>query len=254
MDPSTLVSMAQKSLGDRGWNVENVLRIGAELLSFVKAFPNLSSQGKIDLVCQTILKMLDDAEKAERVLKAESTGKETTIYYLEECKKTVLTVLPVTLELMSLAHTSAATLQKCLPSQWPSWGSWGTWGPLSSCFSVKAVHDTVTAVEDALKHPQEYLEEMRDLVSKVEKLFSEASALKASALNEASALKASALNQTSVLNQASALKDGISKAEVSVLSFLQKAELSHLPSNNEPPAVSLPGESVNHSEVELSQQ
>ena len=247
MDPSTLVSMAQKSLGDRGWNVENVLRIGAELLSFVKAFPNLSSQGKIDLVCQTILKMLDDAEKAERVLKAESTGKETTIYYLEECKKTVLTVLPVTLELMSLAHTSAATLQKCLPSQWPSWGSWGSWGPLSSCFSVKAVHDTVTAVEDALKHPQEYLEEMRDLVSKVEKLFSEASALKASALNQASALKESALKD-------SPLKDGISKAEVSVLSFLQKAELSHLPSNNEPPAVSLPGESVNHSEVELSQQ
>ena len=246
MDPSTLVSMAQKSLGDRGWNVENVLRIGAELLSFVKAFPNLSSQGKIDLVCQTILKMLDDAEKAERVLKAESTGKETTIYYLEECKKTVLTVLPVTLELMSLAHTSAATLQKCLPSQWPSWGSW------ASCFSVKAVHDTVTAVEDALKHPQEYLEEMRDLVSKVEKLFSEASALKASALkasalNEASALKASALKD-------SPLKETVSKAEVSVLSFLQKAELSHLPSNNEPPAVSLPGESVNHSEVELSQQ
>ena len=247
MDPSTLVSMAQKSLGDRGWNVENVLRIGAELLSFVKAFPNLSSQGKIDLVCQTILKMLDDAEKAERVLKAESTGKETTIYYLEECKKTVLTVLPVTLELMSLAHTSAATLQKCLPSQWPSWGSWGSWGPLSSCFSVKAVHDTVTAVEDALKHPQEYLEEMRDLVSKVEKLFSEASALKASALNQASALKESALKD-------SPLKDGISKAEVSVLSFLQKAELSDLPSKNEPPAVSLPGESVNHSEVELSQQ
>jgi len=226
--------MAQKSLGDKAWNVENVLRIGNELLSFASALPNLSSQGKIDLVCQTILKMLDDAEKAERVLKAESTGKETTIYYLEECKKTVLTVLPVTLELMSLAQTSVKTLQTCLPSQ-PSWGSWGLWTSWSSCFCVKEVHETVTAVEDALKHPQEYLEEMRDLVSKVEKLFSEASALKASALKD------------------SPLKESDLKG-APVLSFLQKAELSHLPSNHEPPAVSLPGESVNHSEVELSQQ
>ena len=207
MDPSTLVSMAQKSLGDNSWNVERVLRIGAELLSSATALPNLSYRGKIDLVCQTILKMLEHAEKAERVRMGESTGKEMPIHYLEECKKTVLVVLPVTLELAAVAQ-NLPQFQGCF--------SWLSEMVSGSCFSVKAVHDTVKVVEDALKHPQEYLEEMRDLVSKVEKLVSEASALK-------------------------------------VEPFLQKVEVSPSPPNPESHGVSLPGELAIRSEVEPSQ-
>ena len=209
MDPSTIVSMAQKSLGDNSWNVERVLRIGAELLSYATALPNLSYRDKIDLVCQTILKMLEHAEKAERVLMGESTGKEMPIHYLEECKKTVLVVLPVTLELASAAQ-SLPQFQGCF--------SWLSGMVSGSCFSVKAVHDTVKVVEDALKHPQEYLEEMRDLVAKVEKLVSEASALKLAAEP-----------------------------------FLQKVEVSPSPPNPEPRGVSLPGELAIRSEVEPSQ-
>jgi hypothetical protein len=222
MDLSKLVSIAQKSLGDNSWNVERVLRIGAELLSSVKDFPNLSYHDKIELVCQTILKMLDDAEKAEIVLTGGSTAKETTIHYLEECRKTVRTLLPVSLELLAVANGMhlAKIQEQCLPFVRGSWTSWASWSSWTSCFSVKVVQDTVTVVEDALKHPQEYLEEMRDLVSKVEKLFSEA------------ALKTE---------------------QPAVVSLLQKAELSRLPPSPKSVDVSLPGESVSHSDVELSQ-
>jgi len=166
MDSTTLVAVAQNALGNKAWSVEMVLRIGSVLLSFVNDIPNLSFQNKSDLVCQTILKMLDDAEKAERVLKGESTEKEKTIYYLEECKKSVLIALPVSLELLAGSALVSQKIQRptrCFPCL-----------PCLPCLPSlsKEVHETVTAMEDALKHPQEYLEEMRDLVSKVEKLVS----------------------------------------------------------------------------------
>jgi len=227
MDPTTLVALAQKALGNKTWNVEMVLRIGAELLSFVNCIPNLSFQNKSDLVCQTILKMLDDAEKVERVLKGESTEKEKTIYYLEECKKVAMVALPVSLELLaasgavkSMQPAQSVKLSHCLPF---------------SCFSAiaKEATETVTAIQDSLKHPQEYLEEMRDLVSKVEKIFSD---MNSSAVVE--------ISHSTALTHAPLPPSPSPEAQNSVLE----------PPSPELPAEPLPGESVNQVEVELSQQ
>ena len=154
----SLVSHARRSLGDKAWSVETVLRIGSELAVAASLFPNLSSTDKCDLVCQTILKMLDDAEKVDRVLNVGSIVIEKTKAHLEECRWVVKNVLPVSLKLLSPANLQSACIP-CLPriSDW-----------FSRCRKNPVV-EVVSAVQDALKHPQEYLEEMRDLVSRVEK-------------------------------------------------------------------------------------
>jgi len=158
-----LLAAAQKFLVGKAWSSELVLRMGVELLSVAHSLPNLSFQDKSSLVCQTILRMLDDAEKAGKEHSAESTGIMPTTAQLEHYKTLVHTALPVMLEIASIRlPAQCIPLMGCLPRL-----SWG-------CVR-KEVVDTVTAVEDVLKHPQEYLEEMRDLVSKVEKLLSVAS-------------------------------------------------------------------------------
>jgi hypothetical protein len=158
-----LLAAAQKFLVGKAWSSELVLRMGVELLSVAHSLPNLSFQDKSSLVCQTILRMLDDAEKAGKEHLAESTGIMPTTAQLEHYKTLVHTALPVCLELANiLLPAQCVPPMGCLPRL-----SWG-------CVR-KEVVDTVTAVEDVLKHPQEYLEEMRDLVSKVEKLLSVAS-------------------------------------------------------------------------------
>jgi hypothetical protein len=105
--------------------------------------------------------MLDDAEKVDRVLNVGSIVIEKTKAHLEECRWVVKNVLPVSLKLLSPANLQSACLP-CLPrlhciSDW-----------FSRCRKNPVV-EVVSAVQDALKHPQEYLEEMRDLVSRVEK-------------------------------------------------------------------------------------
>ena len=157
----SLVSLARRSLGDKAWSVETVLRIGSELAVAASLFPNLSSADKCDLVCQTILKMLDDAEKVDRVLNVGSIVIEKTKAHLEECRWVVKNVLPVSLKLLSPANLQSACLP-CLP-RFRCISDW-----FSRCRKNPVV-EVVSAVQDALKHPQEYLEEMRDLVSRVEK-------------------------------------------------------------------------------------
>ena len=158
-----LLAAAQKFLVGKAWSSELVLRMGVELLSVAHSLPNLSFQDKSSLVCQTILRMLDDAEKAGKEHSAESTGIMPTTAQLEHYKTLVHTALPVMLEIANIRlPAQCVPPMGCLPRL-----SWG-------CVR-KEVVDTVTAVEDVLKHPQEYLEEMRDLVSKVEKLLSVAS-------------------------------------------------------------------------------
>lgn len=129
MDPQKLLSFAQKSLGDKAWIPETVLRVGADLATFVNAFPNLSGQDKTHLVCQTILKMLDDVEKAEKGRSVESTEKAKTIARLEECRSAVA-LLPVSLELLVSASRGKIVLKKieeALPLKfvcsWPFWCS-----------------------------------------------------------------------------------------------------------------------------------
>jgi hypothetical protein len=165
-----LVAVAQKSLADKAWSSELVLNMGVELLCVANSLPSIPVQDKISLVTQTILKMLDDAEKAGKEHLEGSTAIMPTTAQLEECKNLVK-MLPLILGFVNkgLPGLPGIAVTQCLPQfSWPRFA----WPRLSFACLRKEVVDTVTAVEDLLKHPQEYLEEMRDLVLKVETLLS----------------------------------------------------------------------------------
>jgi hypothetical protein len=224
MDPTTVLSYAKKAVGDKAWTVELVLRIGAELAAFVNKVPNLSGKDKCQLVCQTILKMLDDVEKVERERSVESTERERTIALLGECRAAVNTVLPVSLELMVMASRGKFVLKKIQEGcAWiPSW-KW----PFGSLFSLcdpcgSVIQETSKAAEMIVKHSTDCLEEMRGLVAKAEALVAEAKALKVE--------------------------------NVKVFSSVEEAsgvglKLAQLPPSLESPVVTLPGESVALSEA-----
>lgn len=221
MDPTKLLSYAQKAVGDKAWTVELVLRVGADLAGAVNSFPNLSGKDKCQLVCQTILKMLDDVMKVEKERSAESTEKAKTIALLEECKSAVSTVLPVSLELMVMASRGKIVLKKIqeacvwLPSlKWPSWLS------LDPCGSV--IQETNKVVDLLVKQSESHLKEMRDLVAKAEALVASAPASA-----EAKA-KAEASLKLAIVEEAGAAGVGL-----------------QLPPTREFLAVTLPGESVN---------
>ena len=228
MDPTKLLSYAQKALGDKAWTVELVLRIGADLAGAVNSFPNLSGKDKAELVCQTILKMLDDAETVEKGRSVESTEKEKTIALLEQCRAAVKTVLPVSLELMVAVSRGKIVLKKIqeacvwLPSlKWPSL----SWLPsLDPCGAV--IQETNKVADLLAKEVARHLEEMRGLVAKAEALVAEAKA-------EA---KASEKDKVTVVS---------SVEEVSGTGL----KLAQLPPTPESPVVTLPGESVNLSSV-----
>jgi hypothetical protein len=175
------LSYAQKSLGDKAWIPETVLRVAADLATFVNAFPNLSGQDKTHLVCQTILKMLDDVETAERGRLVESTVKAKTIARLEECRSAVA-LLPVSLELLVSASRGKIVLKKIVEGlnwswswNWP-WSSWnGSFFSLCDpCGSV--IQETTKAAELIAQHSTDCLEEMRVLVAKAEALVAKAEA------------------------------------------------------------------------------
>ena len=166
-----LLSVAQKFLVGKSWNSETVLRMGVELLSVANLLPNLSFQDKTSLVCQTILRMLDGVEKVGKEHSLESIAIMPTTAQLEQCKNLVKT-LPLILELVNTGLSRPVPaqcvprLQSCLPLGSFSWG----------CMRNQVV-ENMSAVEDLVKHPQNYLEEMRGLVSKVEKLLSSSEAV-----------------------------------------------------------------------------
>jgi len=164
-----LLAVAQKSLAGKAWSSEVVLNMGVELLCVAHLRPNIPFQDKTSLVCQTILKMLDDAEKAGKERLEGSTAIMPTTAQLEECKNLVK-MLPLILGFVNkgLPGLPGMAVTQCVPQCLPRF----SWPRLSFACVRKEVVDTVTAVEDLLKHPQEYLEEMRDLVSKVETLLS----------------------------------------------------------------------------------
>ena len=230
MDPQKLLSFAQKSLGDKAWIPETVLRVAADLATFVNSFPNLSGKDKTHLVCQTILKMLDDVETAEKGRLVESTVKAKTIARLEECRAAVA-LLPVSLELLVSASRGKIVLKKIqeacvwLPSlKWPSWLSLSWLPSLDPCGSV--IQETNKVADLLAKQAESHLEEMRGLVAKAE-------ALLASAKAEA---KAEAKDKVTIVS---------SVEEVSGTGL----KLAQLPPTPESPVVTLPGESVNLSSV-----
>jgi hypothetical protein len=107
-----LLQTAKAYLGDRSWSVDIVLRMGAELAQAANKYPSLSGHDKSGLVCQTILKLLEDGEKAEKGQMGESTETTNTKVPWEECKMVVKTLLPATLDLIVSAARGKFDLQK----------------------------------------------------------------------------------------------------------------------------------------------
>ena len=167
------MDVAQKFLAGKAWSSETVLRMGVDLLSAANLLPSIPFQDKVSLVCQTILRMLDGVEKVGKEHSLESIAIMPTTAQLEEYKNLVK-MLPVILDFVntrqSLPQAQCVPLlsNMCLPLGGFSWG----------CVR-KQVAESVTAVEDVLKNPQAYLEEMRGLVSKMEKLVSSPQAVAA---------------------------------------------------------------------------
>ena len=114
---------ALKFVGDKAWTGELALRLGAVLAQSVNSARNLSGAQKGELVCQTILALLDDVEKAGKEHSAESTAKVSSIVHLDEIRNLVKNHLPVTLNLIisaargefSLRKTGAGVLSFCIP-------------------------------------------------------------------------------------------------------------------------------------------
>jgi hypothetical protein len=107
-----LESRVKHVLGSRAWSVDIVLRVGAELAQCVNKVHGLSGRQKADAVLQTIQKLLEDGEKAEKELKEESTGTVTTTIPWEECKMVATQLLPVTLDLIIDAARGRLDLKK----------------------------------------------------------------------------------------------------------------------------------------------
>lgn len=107
-----LERVARAVLGSRAWSVDLVLRVGAELAQCVNKVQGLSGRQKADVVLQTIQRLLDDGEKAEKALREESTGIATTIIPWAECKKVATELLPVTLDLLIDAARGRLDLKK----------------------------------------------------------------------------------------------------------------------------------------------
>ena len=187
MDASVFLSHAKKALGDKAWSVDRVLHVGADLAQAVNSLKNLSGKDKSELVCQTILKLLDDGEMAEKVRVAESTEKETTKVPWDDCRNVVKNILPASLELLVKASRGEISLLKQVPAL----------SRISECLShlpklpqlalpswFQRVRDFCKArmpswvTRQVARHPiNEHLSEVRELVLRVEKMLKEAQAL-----------------------------------------------------------------------------
>jgi hypothetical protein len=103
---------ALKFVGDKAWTGELALRLGAHLAQAVNSAKDLSGSQKSELVCQTILALLDDVEKAGKEHAAESTAKVSSTVHLDEIRNLVKNHLPVTLNLIVSAARGGFSLRK----------------------------------------------------------------------------------------------------------------------------------------------
>jgi hypothetical protein len=216
MDASELLSLGKKALGDKVWGAEAVLHVGVELATAVNSLKNVSGADKSELVCQTILKLLDDGEKAEKALSGGSTETGKTRIPWNECRTVVKNVLPTTLHLVVKASRGEIQLpavlknlpvpqavSSCLSVVWSLFERffWKKEGSASldlgsaAASLAAAAPDVVSLVEklpEAVKNlpdiAKDPLAEVRELVARVEKMLKEAQALpEVKALSEAKA-------------------------------------------------------------------
>lgn len=127
-----LLGVGKRFVGGKSWQASLVLEVGTELAVAVNKAAGMKGAEKSELVCQTVLRLLDDAEKAEKSAQVESTVIETTIAPKESVnwellRSLVKSVLPATLSLVvgasrgkfdlsaASAVASAASQSSCLP-------------------------------------------------------------------------------------------------------------------------------------------
>jgi hypothetical protein len=135
MDASELLSLGKKALGDKVWGAEAVLHVGVELATAVNSLKNVSGADKSELVCQTILKLLDDGEKAEKELSGGSTETGKTKIPWNECRSVVKNVLPTALHLVVKASRGEIQLPAVLNAL-PGLKNLQVPPIVSSCFSA----------------------------------------------------------------------------------------------------------------------
>jgi len=206
MDASELLSLGKKALGDKVWGAEAVLHVGVELATAVNSLKNVSGADKSELVCQTILKLLDDGEKAEKELLGGSTETGKTKIPWNECRTVVKNVLPTALHLVVKASRGEIQLpallknlpvpqavSSCLSSLWSLFervflkkGSAASLDLGSAAASASlalraaAAPGVVSLVEklpELSALAKDPLAEVRELVARVEKMLKEAQAL-----------------------------------------------------------------------------
>ena len=214
MDASELLSLGKKALGDKAWCAEAVLHVGVELATAVNSLKNVSGADKSELVCQTILKLLDDGEKAEKELSGESTETGKTKIPWNECRTVVKNVLPTALHLVVKASRGEIQLppmlknlpvpqvvSSCFSAVWSLFERvfWKKDGSASASASASLalgpgvvslaaeklpeVSALVEKLPEVVKLPEvsalvkDPLAEVRELVARVEKMLKEAQAL-----------------------------------------------------------------------------
>ena len=201
MDASELLSLGKKALGDKVWGAEAVLHVGVELAMAVNSLKNVSGADKSELVCQTILKLLDDGEKAEKALSGGSTETGKTRIPWNECRTVVTNVLPTTLHLVVKASRGEIQLpavlknlpvpqavSSCLSAVWSLFERF-FWKKESASLDLGSAAasalgaaaslgpDVVSLVEKIPEIAKDPLAEVRELVARVEKMLKEAQAL-----------------------------------------------------------------------------
>jgi hypothetical protein len=197
MDASELLSLGKKALGDKVWGAEAVLHVGVELATAVNSLKNVSGADKSELVCQTILKLLDDGEKAEKELSGVSTETGKTKIPWNECRTVVKNVLPTALHLVVKASRGEIQLpavlknlpvpqavSSCLSAVWSLFervllkkeGSAAA-AAASASASLSLGPGVVSLVEKLPELAKDPLAEVRELVARVEKMLKEAQAL-----------------------------------------------------------------------------
>jgi hypothetical protein len=182
MDPLELLSFGKKVLSNKVWNHETVVHLAIELGQHLSSFHNISGSDKTELVCQTVLKMLDDAEKAEKEHFEGSTETKKTTIPWNECRDAVKT-LPLLLQVVVKASRGEFSFPvKNWKNELQQWLLRLRERILEEArrrlASFSCMQQNVTEVFDPLS-------EVRELVSKVKAMIEEVNALKGLSLPSA---------------------------------------------------------------------
>ena len=89
-----LLKLGKEFVDEKEWSVGLVLAVGAHLLDFSR---KVSLGVSEDEICQIILTLLDDAEKADKERLEGSTPKGTSTVPWKDCKKAVKTLFEIPL-------------------------------------------------------------------------------------------------------------------------------------------------------------